>query len=67
MVLSADGRTAGLQRHDSITEWTGCRIKQRIKGMVFQVFHGGDNGAGPVFENPPRRQASGQGSGKSPA
>ncbi len=52
MVLSADGKTVCFQLHDVITGWTGKKIKQRIKGTVFQVFHGGDNGGGPVFASP---------------
>ncbi len=52
MVLSADGKTACFQLHDVITGWTGKQIKQWIKGTVFQVFHGGDNGGGPVIAYP---------------
>ncbi len=40
MEWSADGLTAGFQRQDVATDWTGKEIKQRIKGTVFQVFHG---------------------------
>ena len=56
MVLSADGMTACFQRHDVIAGGIGKHIKQRIEGTVFQIFHGGDNGSGPVFAHPLRGQ-----------
>ena len=57
MVLSADGMTACFQRHDVIAGGIGKQIKQRIEGTVFQIFHGGDNGGGPVFAHPSRGQS----------
>ncbi len=56
MVLSADGMTACFQRHDVIAGRTGKQIKQWLKGAVSQVFHGGDNGGGPVLAYPWRGQ-----------
>ncbi len=48
--------TACFQRHDVIAGRTGKQIKQWINGTVFQIFHGGDNGGGPVFAYPLRGQ-----------